>query len=1091
MTQKPSYEELEKRVRELEHARDVLRAARNVNQLIALERDPGRLLDEACRLLLQHRGYFNVWMTRMVDGRPVEPYHHAGFERDFATVADRIRSGRIPECVRGVLETAEPVVIRNPREQCGDCPLAQTYEEQAGMAMRLEHEGTVFGWVSVSMPADFVASSEERTLFAEVASDLGFALWSIEIDRAREAEALAASENKYRALYENAPLAYQSLDPEGRLLDVNPQWLKTLGYEREAVVGKSFADFLHPDWRPHFEKNFPAFKKRGYVHDVRFRMRHAAGHFIDVSFEGCIGYRPDGSMAQTFCVFKDITDQLRAEAELRETSAFFRAALDCSPAGIAIADMPGGQLRYVNDAGLGIRAGAREEVVNGVGVDQYVDAWHILRLDGAPYAPEEVPLARAVLRGERCEEKFVIRQPGREDRIVHAHAAPVLNEAGEQIAAIVVFPDITEQMRSEAALRHSERKFRDIFDSVSDAVYVHDLDGRFLEANAAAERQLGHSREALLEMGVAQVDANNLDPDAIRETIQAVCRGGNRVFTSEHRRKNGETFPVEVHSRAIEFEGIPCILSVVRDISERRRHEVERSKMETELRLRNQFIETILDNLPIGLAVNYIDEGSATYMNRKFEEIYGWPRSVIRDTPSFFKKVFPDPDHRRKIRDQVMGAIDSGDPERMVWEGIEITDQQGRKKIVAAKNIPLYDQNLMISTVQDITESQKLQTRLRQAQKMEAMGALAGGIAHDFNNILSPILGLSEMAMEELPPGDPVRENIRGIFRAGERGRDLVKQILAFSRQSDQETAPLRISPIVKEAIQLCRSSIPTNIEIHRHIAPDPGLVLADPTQVHQIVMNLVTNAYHAVEAEGGEIFVRFDAFDSPGAGGEAAALPPGRYARISVSDTGPGISRDIQEKIFEPYFTTKDQGKGTGMGLAVVYGIVKKHGGEIRISSEPGRGAAFSVFLPLLRETVRSEKSAETESLLPGTERILLVDDEPPIVRMHGKMLEKMGYAVSVETASPAALETVRADPGAFDLVISDLSMPKMTGLQLAREIYALRPNLPVIICTGFQRDIPENPAERFGIRSVLIKPVRRAGLARAVRAALDGEAE
>ncbi|MFP4308057.1 MAG: PAS domain S-box protein [Desulfococcaceae bacterium] len=1091
MTEKPSYEALEKRVRELEHARDVLRALRNVNRLVVLEKDPGRLLDQACRCLRENRGYFNVWMTRMVDGRPVEPFHHSGFDRDFARISDRIRKGEIPDCARGVLETAGPVVVRNPRQQCGDCPLVQTMEGRAAMAMRLEHGGRVFGWMTVSVPTEFVENPEERNLFAEVAADLGFALWSIESDRRREEEALAAGENKYRALYDNAPLAYQSLDPDGRLLDVNPQWLKTLGYDRETVIGQSFADFLHPDWRPHFEKNFPAFKKRGHVHDVQFRLRHAAGHFIDVSFEGCIGYRPDGSVQQTYCVFKDITDQLRAEAELRETSAFLRAALDCSPAGISIADVPDGRLRYVNEAGLGIGGGRREELVGLVGLDAFMETWEIFHLDGTPFAPEDIPLVRAVRQGERCTAPMIIRRPDAEDRIVHAHAAPVFSEAGEQIAGIVVFPDITEQKRNEASLLRSEQKFRDIFDAVSDAVYVHDLEGRFLEVNAAALRQLGHSREELLDMGVAQVEANDLDEDAVREATQAVRQNGNRVFTSEHRRKDGETFPVEVHSRTIDHEGNPCILSVVRDISERRLYEIERSKMETELRLRNQFIETILDNLPIGLAANYIDEGSATYMNRKFEEIYGWPRSVIRDISSFFENVFPEPAYRKEIKNKVMTDIDSGDPERMAWEGIEITDQQGRKKIIAAKNIPLYDQNLMISTVQDITEERKLQAQLRQAQKMEAVGALAGGIAHDFNNILSPVLGLSEMLMEDLPRGALAWKNVREIFRAGERGRDLVKQILAFSRHAEQENLPLRISPIVKEAIQLCRSTIPANIEIRRHIAADPGLVLADPTQIHQIVMNLVTNAYHAVEADGGEIMVRLGPYPRPAEDPAEEGLPPGRYVRLSVADTGPGIPPEVREKVFEPYFTTKEQGKGTGLGLAVVYGIVRKHGGEIRLSGGRDRGAEVVIYLPLIPDSGSVEEVADTDAPEPGTERILLVDDEPSIVRMQRKMLERLGYQVAVAASSPAALTIFRETPDAFDLVVSDLSMPKMTGLQLAGKIYAIRPETPVILCTGYRRNIPENPAERFGIRGVLNKPIRRADLAKMVRSVLDGERE
>ena len=1211
MKKNGSYSDLRHKIRELEHTREVLRAIRNVNQLIVMEKNPERLLVEACRLLVANRGFFNAWMARVEDGRPVAPFFHAGFNGGFAPMAALLSAGKLPDCGKNVLERQGPLIFLNPVEQCIQCPIASAYEGRAGMAVRLAHGGQVFGWLAVSMPPEFAAMSEERELLAEVAADIGFALWSIETERERaslaqrfesvlqtttnavmtgdregcitffnpgaekllgcpaeaavgspisrfcpeelreeqernfhwvletgakaayeterfsvdgrripveitldactdvqgevvevtailrdiserkRAEAtLSASERKYRMLYDEAPLAYQSLDPDGNVLDVNPAWLRTLGYERGEVVGRHFSEFLHPDGRPHFQRNFPAFKERGYVNDVRFKMVHKTGHFIDVSFEGCIGYHPDGSVRQTYCVFKDITEQLRAEAEQRRALALLRAAMDCSPAGIAIANVPDGRLLYVNDAGLGIRGGTREEGVNGIGLDRYVETWRIRHLDGTPFAPEAVPLARAVQRGERCEAEFMIRRPDAKDRVVHAHAAPVLNDDGERMAAIMVFPDITEQKTGEQALRRSERKFREIFNAVSDALYIHDLSGRIREVNTAALRQLGYTREALLGMSVADVEGNARNGEKVREKIHAVRQNRNLVFHSMHRRKTGETFPVEVHSRAIDYEGNSCILSVVRDISERERWEVQRAEMDVELRRRNQFIETILENLPIGLAVNYIDEGVATYMNRAFEEIYGWPKEELKDIPTFFEKVYPDPAYRNQVYARVMADIASGDLERMAWEGLEITDQQGQKKVISAKNIPLYEQNLMISTVQDITEGQKLQAQLRQAQKMEAVGALAGGIAHDFNNILFPILGLSEMLLDELSESHPAHENIREILRAGERGRDLVKQILAFSRQSEQERIPLRISTIIKEAFQLCRSTIPSNIEIRRHIPKDPGLVLADPTQVHQVVMNLLTNAYHAVEAEGGEMSVRFGEHRSEAGEAAEGMPPPGRYAFLAVSDTGPGIPPEIAEKIFEPYFTTKEQGKGTGLGLAVVYGIVKKHGGEITVYSEMGQGTTVTVYFPLMAGTGETVSSPEAAPAETGRERILLVDDEATIVKLQGKILERLGYAVTTRTASPEALETIRADPDGFDLVISDLSMPKMTGFELAQQVYGIRPDLPVILCTGFQRDLPDDAAERFGIRAILTKPISKADLARTVRSVLDGEA-
>jgi len=384
-------------------------------------------------------------------------------------------------------------------------------------------------------------------------------------------------------------------------------------------------------------------------------------------------------------------------------------------------------------------------------------------------------------------------------------------------------------------------------------------------------------------------------------------------------------------------------------------------------------------------------------------------------------------------------------------------------------------------------EKQKLQNRLIQAQKMESIGSLAGGIAHDLNNILFPISGLSEMLLDETTPDNPVYASIEQIYKSAQRGSGLVKQILAFSRQSNPRKLPIRIQPILKEVVMLSRSTIPKNIEIKSHISKDCRMVSADPTQVHQIAMNLITNAYHAVEQTGGIIHVELKETVIEAENSQDNSLNSGQYACITLSDTGTGIDQSLIDKIFDPYFTTKDLGKGTGLGLSVVHGIVKDHGGDIRVYSEVGKGTVFHVYLPLLEGAEDSATSTANRQYPTGSERILLVDDEAAIARMVQIMLEKQGYHVTTITNSLDALDAFRVDPFRFDLVISDRGMPKMTGEQLAGELISIRPEIPIIICTGFSDENDEKRAREIGVKGLLKKPVTRADLTEMVRKVLN----
>ena len=388
--------------------------------------------------------------------------------------------------------------------------------------------------------------------------------------------------------------------------------------------------------------------------------------------------------------------------------------------------------------------------------------------------------------------------------------------------------------------------------------------------------------------------------------------------------------------------------------------------------------------------------------------------------------------------------------------------------------------------LKDLQEKERLQKQLIQAQKMESFGQLAGGIAHDFNNILSSIIGFTELALDEVEKGSAIEDDLQEVYAAGKRAKDLVGQILAFARQSDEKAQPVKIAQITTEVLKLIRSTTPSVIEIKQNIDTE-AFIMGSAIQIHQIIMNLCTNAIHAMEEKGGVLQVNLsdvpvDDFTEF----SGMKLNPGDYVRMTVSDTGTGIPREIIESIFEPYFTTKAPGEGTGMGLAMVYGIVEKYGGKIAVESEPGKGSVFTILLPVVKERELS-RIYETSELPKGNEKILFVDDEAAIVKMGKLILERLGYEVTTCTGSVEALNLFHSNPDYFDLLITDMTMPTMTGDQLAKDLMKVKPDLPVILCTGFSKKISKAAALQIGIKAFAHKPIVKEELANTIREVLD----
>jgi PAS domain S-box-containing protein len=409
-----------------------------------------------------------------------------------------------------------------------------------------------------------------------------------------------------------------------------------------------------------------------------------------------------------------------------------------------------------------------------------------------------------------------------------------------------------------------------------------------------------------------------------------------------------------------------------------------------------------------------------------------------------------------------------------------------------ASSFPLFsaegELRRIIHIAHDITEQKRLEKQLVQAHKMEAIGTLAGGIAHDFNNILAAMIGYTELAEREITAGSKAAGYLGQVIQAGKRAKELVKQILAFSRHAETKKVPLQIASIVKEALKLLRSSLPTTITIEQDVDIKSSIILADPTQIHQIIMNLCTNAYHAMEQTGGVLSVTLKrTFKNNQDISNEPDIQPGEFVELSIGDNGPGIDPAIQDKIFDPFFTTKETGKGTGMGLAIVHGIVKNCGGFIACNSRLGKGTVFTIYMPVLEnEHVLPESQTSGQSFF-GTERILLVDDEIALADMSKIMLESLGYHITVSTSSLNALNIFTARPDAFDMVITDQTMPQMTGIDMARKILQVRPNIPIILCTGYSSIVSAEQAKTVGIKDFAMKPLVWRDIGQKIRKILD----
>jgi PAS domain S-box-containing protein len=768
-------------------------------------------------------------------------------------------------------------------------------------------------------------------------------------------------------------------------------------------------------------------------------------------------------------IIQNITVRLHAEDSLRASNERAWKILQTALDGFWLTDTKGNFLE-VNDAYVQMSGYSTEELMN-------------MKIFDIEAAENHEAVARHIQSGIATgfgRFKTVHRRKDNSIYDVEVNFSYLPIEGGR---FVVFLRDITERMEAEKSLVESEARYRSLVEMFPEAVLVHQ-EGiiKYINRNGANIFGSAHPGE-LIGKPVMEL----IHPDFYEATKSRIERAYHNqetlppadlkyVGTDKH------VIDVEATATSIDYAGKPAILSVIRDVTKQR-------QSLKELWASTERFQKVFNSQPDAIFVlNSEMPARVLESNKAATTIFGYESDeMIGET---IDKLHVNDAYRESFQRKLFPAI----KQQGYLNNLEFSMRRKDGTVFPSEHTVLELKNDVgertgwVSIVRDLTERKEIGKRLQQAQKMESIGSLAGGIAHDFNNILFPIIGMSELLLEDLPSDSAEYENTREILKAGKRGSDLVKQILAFSRQTEQQMIPVRIQSILKEILKLIRSTIPSNIEISQDIQTDCGLVMADPTQVHQIGMNLITNAYHAMEQEaGGKISVQLKETTLGGDDPASVSLEPGPYAVLSVFDNGCGITPAVMDRIFEPYFTTKATGKGTGLGLAVVFGIVKEHHGDINVCSEVGTGTTFTVYLPLMKESAETVSVGKVETCQTGNERILLVDDEEPIVRLESQMLERLGYRVTCRTSSVEALKAFAADPEVFDLVITDMTMPNMTGDQLAKELISIRPAIPVIICTGFSERINREKTEALGIKAFLMKPVVRSDMAQMVRSLLD----
>lgn len=882
-------------------------------------------------------------------------------------------------------------------------------------------------------------------------------------DRKIVESAYRESEEKYRTLVENSPDLIIRFSSEGTILFANRTACSIIGRNPGECIGKSPEQAgLPATLCDYLEKHMPHVRNSGESLDSVLEFENTDGVHV-CNWRLIPDHDVEGRIVNILGIGSDITGQFVAE---REYEAIFSQMLDGFALHEIILDNDGLPFDYrflkINPAFEDMTGLKSEDIVGKTALEIFPD-----------------------LESNWIETYGHVAMTGEPARF--ESGSQVLGKQFEVLAYCprkgffaVIFRDITERMVSENALRESEDKLSSLFRAAPIGIGVV-IDRVLRIVNQRFCDLLGYSADELIGKTSRMLYPTDEDYEFVgRAKYSQIRKQGTGTVETRMVKKDGTVIEILLSSTPIDTGDLrKGVTFTALDITDRKRSEQALKESETLFR-------ALFEHAPIGAAV-LDSKGLIMLANIALQNMLGYSADELKGR-HFSEISFQDDieDEMADFKRLVDGTLDFYSMEkryihkdgRILWGSLAVSvsrDDTGRLVSIVAM-------------IEDITPRKQLEVQLRQSQKMEAIGTLAGGIAHDFNNILSIIYGYTELSLSMLPENSPITRDLHEIMRASQRARDLVGQILTISRQQKEERKPTSMGLIAKEIAKFLRASLPSTIEIVPKVGSNIRSIMADPIQMHQVIMNLCTNAAHAMRRDGGTLEIGIDNVEiGPDFVSEHPGAVPGASVRITVRDTGDGISREHIERIFEPYFTTKKKGEGTGLGLAVVLGIVHSHNGVVTVRSEIGRGTEFQVFFPAVMEMNIPEEQ-DTEKFSGGSGHILFVDDEPMLVKTEKRKLERLGYKVTAATDGIEAYSIFSGSPDAFDLIVTDMTMPKMTGLELARKIEALRSDLPVIVCTGYHETIMSGGKLGGNIREVLIKPVTLKNLADAVSKVLGG---
>jgi PAS domain S-box-containing protein len=894
-----------------------------------------------------------------------------------------------------------------------------------------------------------------------------------ELERARADEALRASESSYRSIFEASEDAIFIHDWDtGRILDVSPKAAELYGWGREELREMRVGD-VSANVPPYTEQDAMRLVQQAKVRSSPLRFewhaRHKDGHLLWV--EVTLKRATIAGEPRVLAFVRNVTERKLAEEAVRASEEQYRAIFNASADALVLWNS---ELKRVdvNPAYERLYGFTREEVLN----TAYPDHLPV------EYVERRRELVRRTLAGESCQVELEALRKNGERIQVEVRTIPIRHRGEPHVLAIV--RDITERKRAEEALRASEEQYRAIFNASADGLTLRDAQFRVVDVNPASLAMTGFTREEVLGSD-RMLFTPQEDHATAREMFARELRGEVTSHETEAVRKDGTRFALEVRGVPLQYRGQPHVFVIARDITGRKRAE---EALRTSGEQYRAIFNASADALVLRDADFRIVDVNAAYCAMSGyarEDVLGADHVVAnpRAIDGQIKTL-----HRKAL---------AGEPIQFEAEWVR---KDGSRSEVEVRGLPiqhrerphvLYIGRDIAARKQAEAERLALEAQLRQAQKMEAIGQLTGGIAHDFNNILTSIVGYVTLAAErDGATGDAkLAGYLEQATRSCRRARDLIQQMLTFSRGQRGERRPVDLKKLVTESARLLHSSMPATFDLQTANGESVPLVSLDPVQAEQVLLNLCINARDALQGHG-QVRIAVRRARHAAVCASCKATVAGEFVELAVSDDGPGIAPEVMERMFEPFYSTKEVGKGSGMGLAMVHGIVHDHGGHLIVETAPGKGATFRALFPALgaddgqveHETLTGFASPARKALLHG--RVLLVDDEEMVRGFMRELLEGWGLEVAVARDGTEAREAFARAPADYDLVITDQTMPRLTGMELAREILAQRPSLPVVLYSGYADAITDAQVQAAGLRALIRKPVEPTAL----RALLEG---